>query len=120
MKRFGIEEIKLLQIDTNYLNNIMESICLVEFDPQLVDDTTLNIHANFIIIEIILALQNDFIDDRTANHLINKVDALCDSVDMLTRERIIEKLNIEIVQDELRTPHFHKIAIMCDEIYVDY
>ena len=25
MKRFGIEEIKLLQIDANYLNNIMEN-----------------------------------------------------------------------------------------------
>lgn len=120
MKKLTLDDIRQLQINPQYLDTMAEDICLVEFDPQLVNNKTFVVHTNFIMIEILLALRKDFIDKNMANHLLNKVDALFDSTDVLTMERIIEKLNIEIVQDMLGVPYFHKIAILCDDLYVSY
>lgn len=120
MRKFSLQDIRDFQYNSEELDEIVNTICLVEFDPQLVNERNFIIHSNFIMIEILLALNNDILDKNTANHLLNKVDALYDSTDMLTMERIIQKFNSEIVEDMLGVPYFNKIAIMCDDLYVSY
>lgn len=118
MNKFSVQDVKNLQYHGDVLDELVERICLVEFDPQLVNEQNFIVHTNFIMLEILLYLRNDFLDKTTANHLLNKVDALYDSVDMLSMERIIQKLNSEIVEDMLGIPYFNKIAIKCDDLYV--
>lgn len=120
MNKLSLEEIKRLQYDPDYLLEVSESICLIEFDADRINQRVFTTHINFVIVQIIISLNKEFIDGRLANHLLNKVDALFDSTDMLSFERIIQKLNSEIVEDMLGMPYFNKMAVMCDDLYVGY
>ena len=120
MKKFTIEDIKGFQYHMDELEAITNSICLVEFDPNLINERTFTIHTNFIMVEILIALRNSYIDGTLANFLLNKVDALYDSTDMLSRETIIKKFNSEIVEDMLGVPYFNKLAVICKEYFNQY
>lgn len=120
MNKLTIEEIKKLQYDPSFLSEVSESICLIEFDSDRINQRTFISHVNFVILQIIISLKKDFIDNGLANHLLNKVDALYDNTDLLPYERIMQKLNTEIVEDMLGIPYFNKMAIICDDLYVGY
>ena len=120
MKKLEVEDIHRMRADPAYLDEVYESMCLLEFNTEHVNEKNFIVHVNFVMVSILIALKKDYIGGSLANHLLNKVDALYDSTDMLPFERIIQKLNSEIVEDMLGVPYFNKIAIMCDEINVGY
>ena len=120
VRKYTIEDIKNLQYNQNILNDAINSICLLEFDSDLVNERTFIVHTNFVMLEILMALKKDFIDGVLANQLLNKVDALYDSTDLLSREVIIQKLNSEIIEGMLGVPFFNKIAVLCDEHFTGY
>ena len=58
-------------------------------------------HANFAILQIVVALQEHYIDDTTASWIYDKIDAYVDSAELLGIMRVIAKINEEILNDML-------------------
>ena len=120
MTMYSIEEVKRLQWDEEFFNEEGDKYCLVSIIGKDINSTDVENQANFCILKIINALKKDYISDLEANHLINKVDALEYSTDLLGPKRIIEKINKEIIEDELHIPHFNSLCVFCGDIYAVY
>lgn len=120
MKKYSLEDIKGFQYNQTALKEAIEHICLVEFESSLINDSIFTIHINFVILEILQALKKQYIDAKTANFLLNKVDALYSATDLLSQEIIIKKLNSEIIEDFLGVPYFNKLAVNCDEYFSQF
>ena len=70
--------------------------------------------------KIINALKKNYITKKKANDLINMVDVFEYSLDLLGPEKIIMKMNREIIEEELHIPHFNSLCVLCGEIYDSY
>ena len=117
---YSIEQIRRLQTDNDFYKEEGDKYCLVSLIGKDLSLKDVENQANFCILQIIRALKKDFITSKRANYLINKIDVLEYSVDMLGPEKIIQKLNNEIVQDELHIPHFNSLCVICDDLYDSY
>ena len=117
---YSIEDIHRLQFDNKYFIEEGDKYCLVSLFGKELSQKDLKNQANFCILQIIRAYKENKIDKNTANHLINKVDALEYSEDMLGPERCIQKLNKEIIEDSLNIPFFNSLCVLCDDLYDAY
>lgn len=118
--KYNLDDIKGFQYNNMALEKAIDEICLVEFDADLINDITLDTHTNFIMLEILRALKKQYIDAKTANFLLNKVDALYSATDLLSQEKIIKKLNSEVIEEFLGVPYFNKLAVNCDQYFSNF
>lgn len=78
-------------------------------------------HANFAILQIVIALQGHYIDDMTASWIYDKIDAYVDSAELLGIMRVISKINDEILNDmfNLGVPTTYLVYNCADKIPED-
>ena len=114
---YSIEEIQRLQYDNKFYEDEGDKYCLISIDGHELTQKDLHNQANFCILQVINAYKNKFVNKYEANRIINKIDAFVYSEDMLGVQRTIEKLNKEIIEDELHIPHFHSLCVLCEELY---
>ena len=118
---YSIEQIKRMQMDEEYFIEEGDRYCLVKIIPQKTfEKKDVENQANFCILQIIKALKEEFITKEKANELINKIDAFEYSVDMIGEERVIQKLNKEIIEQELHIPYFNSLCVLCSDVYDIY
>lgn len=120
MIMYSIEQIKQLQIDDNYYKTEGDKYCLVSAFGKDISAKDVENQANFCILQIIKALKNNYITAKKANDIINKIDVFEYSIDILGPEKVISKLNKEIIEEELHIPHFNSLCVICGEIYDNY
>ncbi len=114
-----MREIKRLQTDKEYRQQQEDTYCLVSLQGKNLSKKDVKNQCNFCVLQILNAYEQDFITARNANFLIEKVEAYEYTYDLLGAEKIIEKLNKEIISDSLNTPFFNSLCIMCDDLYDD-
>ena len=120
MNMYSIDEIKRLQKDESFYEKEGDKYCLVSLIGKTLSEKHVENQANFCILQIINALKNNYLSGKEANSLINKIDALQYSTDLIGPDKVIEKLNKEIIEEELHIPHFNSLCIICSEIYDNY
>lgn len=120
MIMYSIDEIKRLQLDNDFYESEGERYCLVSLYGKDLTSKDVENQANFCVLQIIRALKKNFLSGEEANSLINKVDALEFSEDLLGPSQVIGKLNKEIVEEGLHTPHFNSLCVLCEEVYDFY
>lgn len=118
---YSIKQIKEMQINEEYFINEGDKYCLVKIIPQKIfTKQDVENQANFCILQIIKALKEDLLSKEEANNLLNKIDALEYSTDMIGTERVIKKLNKEIIEEELHIPYFNSLCVLCSDLYDIY
>lgn len=117
MTLYTMDDIIRLQMDDAFRESEGDKYCLINLIGQELSKQDLNNQANFCILQTINAYKENKIDKNNANRIINKVEAFVYSEDMLGITRVIEKLNKEIVEEELHIPHFHSLCVLCGELY---
>jgi hypothetical protein len=115
---YSIEQIKRLQIDEDFYKHEGDKYCLVSLLGKEITKNDVENHINFCILQIINYLKKGFLSKKKANFLINKIDAFEYSLDLLGPEKVVEKLNKEIIEDEFHIPHFNSLCVLCGEVYV--
>lgn len=117
---YTIEEIKKLQYDKDFRIDEGDRYCLVSPQGKELTKDIAHNQANFCILQTLKAYDENNIDGNRANFIINKIDAIIYSLDMLGVELVIHKLNKEIIEEELYAPHFNYICILCDDLYAGF
>ena len=117
---YNIEEIKRLQIDEDFFIDEGDRFCLVSPLGREITSQIISNQAKFCVLQTLSAYKENKIDKKRANFIINKIDAIVDSIDLLGCQRVVEKLNNEIINEELQVPHFNYICILCDELYASF
>lgn len=120
MKMYTQNEIKLLQIDKKYRNAEENRFCLVTMPFRDLTKQDVENQAKFCVLQVLDTYRDEKINSNDANRIINKIDALLYAHDMLGSQRIIEKLNKEIIEEELRLPYFNSLVIECDDLNDDF
>lgn len=120
MKMYTQNEIKLLQIDKKYRNAEEDRFCLVTMPFRDLTKQDVENQAKFCVLQVLDTYRDKKINSNDANRIINKIDALLYAHDMLGSQRIIEKLNKEIIEEELRLPYFNSLVIECDDLNDDF
>ena len=117
---YSIEEVKRMQSDEDFFYQEGEKYCLVSlFGRELTFDDVEN-QSNFCILQVIDAYKKNFLSSKEVNYIINKIDLFNYSKDLLGPERVIDKLNKEIIEEELHIPHFNSLSVICEEVYDSY
>ena len=116
---YSINQVQQLQTNPQYLKQEENRYCLVSLIGKQLTTTDIENQCNFAILQIIRALQNKNITPQKANQLINTLETYEYTQDMLGPQKTIEKINKEIIEQNLNTPHFHSLCIKCDDLY-DY
>lgn len=116
---YSIEQVQRLQLDEEYLGLEEDKYCLVSLFGRKLTYADVENQCNFAVLQIIRALDNNYIDGATANTLINTLETYEFSKDMLGVENTINKINKEIIEGYLRIPYFNSLCIKCDDLY-DY
>lgn len=117
MIMYSIEQIKLLQQNEDYFLQEGDKYCLVSLIGKNLSLKDVENQSNFCVLQILNALKKNYISPSKANELINKVDAFEYTTDLLGPRKIIEKLNREIIEEELHIPHFNSLCVICGEFY---
>ena len=120
MKMYSIDEIKRLQLDEDFYEEEGDKYCLVSLIGKDISSKDVENHANFCILQIINSLKKNYLTAKKANDLINKIDAFEYSIDLLGPDKIVLKMNKEIIEDELHIPHFNSLCVLCGEVYDNY
>ena len=120
MNMYSIDDIKRLQMDDDFYETETDKYCLVSLMGKEITQKDVENHANFCILEIIDALKKNYLSGKRANDLINKIDAFEYSIDLMGPEKVIFKMNKEIIEEELHIPHFNSLCIICDDLYDIY
>ena len=120
MKMYSINQIQRLQLDNEFYEEENEKYCLVSLQGKILTNTDVSNQANFCILQVLKAYKEKKIEKKYANFLINKIDAIEYSIDMLGAETVIKKLNKEIIEEELHIPFFNSLCVRCDDIYAGF
>ena len=120
MIMYSMRQIEKLQTDDEFFKKEGDKYCLVSLMGKTLSEKDVQNQANFCILQIIEAYKKNYLTKKKANFLINKIDALEYSVDMVGPKKVIYKMNKEIVEEELHIPHFNSLCIICDDIYDSY
>ena len=114
---YTMNEIIRLQNDEDFLEQELNRFCLVEKKTEKIDSTIVSNQAKFCVLQVIGDYKQNKITRERANYIINKVDAIIYAEDMLGSQRIVEKLNKEVIGDELYVPFFDAVCIECGKLY---
>lgn len=114
---YSIEQIKALQINDEYMHQEEEKYCLVSLEGKELKFKDVENQCNFCILQILNAYKKEYISSKKANDLINMVETFEYTTDLLGVEKTIQKLNKEIISDNLNTPFFNSLCVLCDDLY---
>lgn len=114
---YTISEIQKLQLDRDFYESEVDKYCLIKFKTQTFTTSDLENHVRFCVLQTIRAFSENKIDKNTANHILNKIDALQYSEDMLGVDRVVQKLNKEVIGGALHIPFFDLICVKCEDLY---
>lgn len=114
---YSIEEIKRLQKDKEFRKREEDRYCLVSLQGKNLSKKDVVNQCNFCILQILNAYEQDYITARNANFLIEEVETFEYTYDLLGPEKIISKLNKEVISDSLNTPFFNSLCVVCEELY---
>lgn len=117
---YTLDEIKRLQVNPEYYIDEGDRFCLIGIMGHELTETLAANHSKFCVLQILKAYKEKKIEANTANFLIDKVDAIYDSMDLLGAENVISKLSLEIIEEELHIPHFNYICVECETLYNDF
>lgn len=117
MTLYTMDDILRLQTSDEFRYSEGDKYCLVSIQGYELSMEDLSNQANFCILQVINAYKDKKIDKNNANRILNKIDALVYSEDMLGVNRVIQKLNKEIIEEELHIPHFNSLCVLCRDIY---
>lgn len=117
MTMYSISQIKELQINEDYLKQEEEKYCLVSLEGKTLTNEDVENQCNFCILQILNAYKKDYISSKKANDLINMVETFEYTTDLLGAEKTISKLNKEIITDNLNTPFFNSLCVLCEDLY---
>lgn len=120
MNMYNIQEITKLQKDDKFFKEEGDKYCLISIVGKTLSKKDVTNQVNFCILQIIDAYKKKYLTPKKANDLINKVDTFEYSTDMLGPEKVIQKINKEIIEEELHIPHFNSLCIKCSDIYDSY
>lgn len=117
---YTMSEIRRLQLDEEFRIDEGDKFCLVRPEGTEITTHIVNNQAKFCILQTINAYKEHIINKDKANFIINKIDAILYGIDMLGNKKVIEKLNKEIIGEELFTPHFNYLCVSCDDLYANF
>lgn len=117
---YSLNEIQRLQIDNDFYDQENNRYCLVSLQNKTLNDSDLQNQSNFCVLQTIKAYKEKKIDKYQANFILNKIDAIEYSKDMLGIDVVIKKLNVEIIGEELHIPFFNSLCVECDDLYVGF
>lgn len=117
MMMYTIEEIARLQMSESFRESEGDKYCLISLQGRELSIKDAHNQANFCILQVINAYKDNKIDKNNANRIINKIDALVYSLDMLGADKVIYKLNKEVIEEELHIPFFNSICVLCEDLY---
>lgn len=117
MTMYSIEQVKSLQRNEEYLKSEEEKYCLVSLEGKTLTTKDVENQCNFCVLQILNAYKKNYINSKKANDLLNMVETYEYTLDLLGPEKTIEKLNKEIISDNLNTPFFNSLCILCDDLY---
>lgn len=111
-------EIEQLKVNKTFLLSEEDRYCLVNLyqGHRLTSDDVKN-QANFCILEAVNAYHERKITSDQLNTIIDKVELFVYAEDMLGYRRAIDKLNHEIIEEELHIPHFNALCVTCEDLY---
>lgn len=104
-------------MDEEFYENEGDKYCLVSLVGKDVSPKDVSNQANFCVLQIIRALKKEYLSSKEANDLINKIDAFEYSTDLLGPEKVIYKMNKEIIERELHIPHFNSLCVLCGDLF---
>lgn len=117
MTMYSISQIKELQKNGDYLKQEEEKYCLVSLEGKTLTNKDVENQCNFCVLQILNAYKKDYISPKKANDLINMVETFEYTTDLLGVEKTISKLNKEIITDNLNTPFFNSLCVLCEDLY---
>ena len=117
---YSMNDIQRLQLDEEFYQNENDKYCLVALENKHLALSDLQNQSNFCVLQTIQAYKEKKIDKNRANFILNKIDAIEYSENMIGIERAIEKLNKEIIGEELHMPFFNSLCIICEDLYVGF
>lgn len=120
MNMYSIEEVKRLQRDESFYEQETDRYCLVSLIGKDISKKDVENQANFCVLQIVNALKKRYLTNKEANDLLNKIDVFEYSYDLLGPNKVIEKLNKEIIEKELHIPHFNSLCVVCGDLYDSY
>lgn len=120
MNMYSMSEIRELQLNEKFFEEEGDKYCLVSLLGKTLTLQDVTNQANFCILQIIDAYKKKYLTGKKANDLINKVDVFEYSTDLLGPEKVIYKINKEIIEEELHIPHFNSLCVICEDIYDNY
>lgn len=120
MNMYNMQQITELQKNDEFFKKEGDKYCLVSIMGKSLSEKDVENQANFCILQIIDAYKKNYLTPKQANDLINKVDVFEYSIDMLGPEKVIQKINKEIIEAELHIPHFNSLCVKCGDIYDSY
>ena len=120
MSMYSINEVMRMQSDEEYFFNEGEKYCLVSLFGKELTDKDVENQSNFCILQVIDAYKKGFLTPEKVNYIINKIDVFNYSKDLLGPEKVIDKLNKEVIEEELHIPYFNSLSVKCEDVYDNY
>ena len=117
---YSIDDVKRLQKDNDFFYEEGEKYCLISYQGRDLSLDDVENHCNFCIFQTIDAYKKGFLTPKDVNRIINKIDVFNYSKDILGADKVIFKLNQEIIGEELHTPHFNSLCVPMEELYDSY
>lgn len=117
---YSLSEIRKLQLNNEFYEEETDKYCLVSLQNKYLKEEDLKNQANFCVLQTIRAYKEKKIDKFRADFILNKIDAIEYSEDMIGIDMAIQKLNKEIIGDELHIPFFNSLCVRCDDLYVSF
>lgn len=117
IQMYSMNEIKRLQVDKEYREQQEDNYCLVSLQGKKLSKKDVENQCNFCILQVLNAYEQEFISARNANFLIETIETYEYTYDLLGAEKIISKLNTEIISEALNTPFFNSLCVVCSDLY---
>lgn len=114
---YSMADIKRLQVDSQFRENQENKYCLVSLQGKTLSKEDVENQCNFCILQVLNAYENKYISSREANVLIETIETYEYTYDLLGPDKIISKLNKEIMSDSLKTPFFNSLCVVCEDLY---
>lgn len=114
---YSISDVNRLQTDDEFFKSENEKYCLVSLRGKQITLKDVENQCNFCILTILTHYKKGFIEGHQANHLINVLETFEYSVDLLGPDTVINKINKEIISEQLNTPYFDQLCVLCDDLY---
>lgn len=112
---YTFDEIILLQTNNEFYESENDRLCLIRKTKEVSSEVISN-QAKFCVLQTIKGYKEGNLSRDEANNVINKIDAIYYGRDLLGNEKTFNKLNNDVINDELGTPFFNLMCVECDSL----